>query len=366
MPGAAMGLLGGGGGGSISDSFAPVNTVSAGSPGYSLGTNRTGSGISSILTRKDTEANRQYDERFPRILGDYDTLRGTIQPGFSDIRKARLGQVENARLSALGNLRDSFQQRRLQGSSFAMDKITQAEKEFGQQKQQAEAQSFLEELQANDTLLQRESQQVAAGVAREFAELGIASNAGMQLAQLSAQNDQFLARLRAEESAASGEALGSAIGFGANAFGLTDGGLGSLLGGSGGLGSLFGGGAAAGTGGMFGSGTAIMGGGAAAGGAAAGASSLGSVAGTAAIMGSSKGIKDETGPAPDVLAALLALPIQTWRYKPEHGDPAEHIGPYAEDFQEAFGLGDGKTIAVVDVVGVLLKAIQELSEAQHG
>src|ERR1700720_2175734 len=42
-----------------------------------------------------------------------------------------------------------------------------------------------------------------------------------------------------------------------------------------------------------------------------------------------------------LLAAVAKLPVETWRYKAETGlETRPHIGPYAEDFQAAFGVGD--------------------------
>lgn len=61
-----------------------------------------------------------------------------------------------------------------------------------------------------------------------------------------------------------------------------------------------------------------------------------------------------------VLSKVLALPITRWNYK---DDPkANHIGPVAQDFRAAFGLGsDDKSIATVDADGVALAAIQGLN-----
>src|SRR5205085_4633059 len=66
-----------------------------------------------------------------------------------------------------------------------------------------------------------------------------------------------------------------------------------------------------------------------------------------------------------VLDKLMTVPLQTWSYKDEEGE-ARHLGPVAEDFKAAFGLGSNdKTIATVDEEGVALAAIQGLkSELQ--
>ena len=61
----------------------------------------------------------------------------------------------------------------------------------------------------------------------------------------------------------------------------------------------------------------------------------------------------------DILRRVANLPIQTWRYKAE--SQALHIGPMAQDFASAFGVGqDDKHIASVDADGVALGAIQGL------
>ena len=61
-----------------------------------------------------------------------------------------------------------------------------------------------------------------------------------------------------------------------------------------------------------------------------------------------------------ILDTLLALPVTRWRYRGE--DNAWHLGPVAEDFYAAFGLGDEeKYIGGVDADGVALAAIQGLA-----
>jgi hypothetical protein len=63
----------------------------------------------------------------------------------------------------------------------------------------------------------------------------------------------------------------------------------------------------------------------------------------------------------DVLALVAALPIRRWSYTNAPG--ARHIGPVAQDFHAAFGLGAGdKHIATVDADGVALAAIQGLNQ----
>jgi hypothetical protein len=63
----------------------------------------------------------------------------------------------------------------------------------------------------------------------------------------------------------------------------------------------------------------------------------------------------------EVLERVGRLPIQQWSYR---NDPdVRHLGPMAQDFRSAFGLGqDERHIAMVDADGVALAAIQALRE----
>lgn len=68
-------------------------------------------------------------------------------------------------------------------------------------------------------------------------------------------------------------------------------------------------------------------------------------------------------PPRTVLEKLMAMPIYTWRYKTEVSR-ALHMGPTAQDFRAAFGLGDSdKTITTIDEGGVAFAAIKGLKEA---
>jgi hypothetical protein len=54
------------------------------------------------------------------------------------------------------------------------------------------------------------------------------------------------------------------------------------------------------------------------------------------------------------------MPIATWQWKAEPGE-VRHLGPTAQDFHAAFGLGARDTeIVTVDADGVALAAIQGL------
>jgi hypothetical protein len=63
-----------------------------------------------------------------------------------------------------------------------------------------------------------------------------------------------------------------------------------------------------------------------------------------------------------VLMRLRAVPISSWRYRADESG-ARHIGPTAQDFFAAFGLGqDERHIASLDINGVTLAAIKQLDQ----
>lgn len=66
--------------------------------------------------------------------------------------------------------------------------------------------------------------------------------------------------------------------------------------------------------------------------------------------------------AEQVLRGMAGLPIREWSYR-EEDSSVRHIGPVAQDFHAAFGLGhDDKHIGTVDADGVNMLAIQALEK----
>ena len=57
----------------------------------------------------------------------------------------------------------------------------------------------------------------------------------------------------------------------------------------------------------------------------------------------------------EILDSMMELDVEKWKY---NGEDQEHIGCYAEDFNERFGNPEEKTISVIDIVGVLMASIQ--------
>jgi hypothetical protein len=64
-----------------------------------------------------------------------------------------------------------------------------------------------------------------------------------------------------------------------------------------------------------------------------------------------------------ILQNVADMPITRWRFRGE-AESVRHIGPMAQDFRAAFGLGhDDKSISMLDAQGVAFAAIQGLHHA---
>jgi hypothetical protein len=106
----------------------------------------------------------------------------------------------------------------------------------------------------------------------------------------------------------------------------------------------------------------------------AGISAVGSIAGgglAGGAFGSDRKLKEAFVPVDyqDVLTKIEELPVSEWSYKNPiaHELPeGRHIGPMAQDFRDAFGLGNSDTtIDIVDAHGVTLAAIKALIARVH-
>jgi hypothetical protein len=175
----------------------------------------------------------------------------------------------------------------------------------------------------------------------------VADASSVKVIPLQFANASDVARLINDLYRQAPAAGGAAGGAGAGGFGGGGRGGGGFGGGGFGGGG-FGGGGRGGGGGGFG------GGGRGGGGGGGGGGGRG---------GSDRNIKDNFSPInpQQVLAKVTAMPITTWNYKEE---PEKlHLGPMAQDFYGAFGIGyDDKTITFLDEGGVALAAIQGLNQ----
>jgi len=158
-----------------------------------------------------------------------------------------LASIENARQSALSTLSDSLARRGVMGSSFGADQLTQQDLAYQQLKSQAQLQiagnifqNKFAALQAQQSLIQQNTSLITAALQKEFNDFTAASGISGNFNSLTASISAFDQALAAQQSNQTGSFFGSALG-------LTNGGLGNLLGmggltgkGSSGLGGLFG------------------------------------------------------------------------------------------------------------------------------
>lgn len=100
---------------------------------------------------------------------------------------------------------------------------------------------------------------------------------------------------------------------------------------------------------------------------------IGSIAGMAfdplmalAFPSDRKKKTDIRKPGRSLLDAVDGMPVKSWSYKEGEGDGGSHVGTMSQDFQRETGMGDGKTINVIDAIGTLMGAVQELSAEVKG
>ncbi len=86
---------------------------------------------------------------------------------------------------------------------------------------------------------------------------------------------------------------------------------------------------------------------------------LGAGVGIYGAIKSSKKFKDrnESLEGDDVLGKIRGLKVDRWGYK---GDQQLHVGPYAEELHQKFGVGNGTEIGPTDVGGVALAGVKQL------
>jgi hypothetical protein len=152
---------------------------------------------------------------FGSQAGEIAGLRPKVAPGFSDLRAARLGEIENARTAAVGNLRDNLARRRVLGSSFGADAVARTEAEFADKKSRAAAETFLQEMEATTNLINQEFTARRGAFQTGLDELNLEANLAAGLAgkatETLGKNAQIEAQLLAEQQSGFGKMIGKLI-----------------------------------------------------------------------------------------------------------------------------------------------------------
>lgn len=107
------------------------------------------------------------------LRGEIGDLRGELRPGFGRLTRERIEGIRAQRGRAVGNLREELSRRRVLGSSFAAREVGALESEFARQEDLARAESFMQELQAQDQLIAQELGILGQEAGLETAQAGI-------------------------------------------------------------------------------------------------------------------------------------------------------------------------------------------------
>lgn len=160
---------------------------------------------------------------FGAQAGAIGALRPMVAPGFSAFRQAGLRDLGNQHRASASNLRDNLAQRRILGSSFAQDSLSRNDAEFAKQRTDFIAQSYLQEIDTSNKLIQEQyqaaAQQYSVGINQMNFETGIAAqltsqatSASASVAQAQAQIDQKQALAQADMNMKSDQANAAGIG----------------------------------------------------------------------------------------------------------------------------------------------------------
>lgn len=166
-------------------------------------------------------------------------LGDLVQPGYNDLLTSQLGSIDNAARSAVGNLKQNLQSRRVLGSSFGQDTLTRANAEFNKQRTDTMATNYLQSLDARNKLLQQEYTARTAAANTGLTELNLEANIANGLIgstnDILAKNAQVNAKMEADSQAGMGKFFGTVLGgvagfaLGGPAGALTGAGIGSKL-----------------------------------------------------------------------------------------------------------------------------------------
>ena len=171
-----------------------------------------------------------------RGIGDNRRLEARVRPGFGLLSQSIRESFGASRRRALGNARDQFARRRIQGSSFAQDTLARLEAEFAEREAASLAEANLAEIELTNDLMQRRTQMDVARAETFLSELNVQAELG---ANFASQVTQTLGNLQTTKSnlladiaASRGEVGGDIAGdiFGAASAAAGGGGFSEILG----------------------------------------------------------------------------------------------------------------------------------------
>lgn len=142
-------------------------------------------------------------------------LMAKVAPGYGDLTKSALANIEADRNRTIGDLRDNLQRRRVLGSSFATDALARADAEFALKKEQVRSEAFLKELDATSQLMQQAHAADQASFNAGLTELNLEGNVALELARYGtaalSQNAQVQAQLLSQAAISNNSTIGTLL-----------------------------------------------------------------------------------------------------------------------------------------------------------
>lgn len=141
-----------------------------------------------------------------------DALTGNLNsltPGFGAITQARVNAIANAASKATSDLQGNLASRRVLGSSFGQNAVSQVTQQAGVDTANAQAQSYLEELQASTNLINQRLNNVTALANAELSQANFNTTAGINLVNGTQQTFQDNAAVIGQLAAANASGTGA-------------------------------------------------------------------------------------------------------------------------------------------------------------
>lgn len=199
------------------EKFQPVG-INAGGVAATFGDNAISITPGAQRTGLVSDISRTFNDQ----AGNLAQLRSQVTPGFGALTRARLAEIETGRRRAIGNLAQNLQNRRIFGSSFAQASLAQAEREFTQAREAASAESFLQELELSNQLLDQEFEARRGEFQIALDDLNFQTDVATQLASQATTNlganARLQAQLNAQSASGAGGFFGTVLGIGARLF----------------------------------------------------------------------------------------------------------------------------------------------------
>lgn len=176
-------------------------------------------------TGRRTQLTNRLSSDFNRTARSLRGLRSQVRPGFgnlsravNDVFSARKADLADSRRRVVGDVRDNLARRRLAGSSFASDAVVRAEREFERQENELaseealiQAQTFLQELDTQAELIERESEFSRGAIETLITELNLETEIALQLTGLANNGISSLASAQTSALTSLGQSNANAI-----------------------------------------------------------------------------------------------------------------------------------------------------------